>query len=103
MFGQPHLGWWILMVILIIFAISSLAGQFYGVTVPGPGDPSTWKKQYPKYGGGIILALVWGGLAALAGYHIHKVSKPASSPKTAAPAAAAPTAAPAAAPTAAPP
>ncbi len=95
MFGHPHVGWWILMVILIIFAISSLGAQFYGVTIPGDGDPSTWPTQYPKYGGGVIMALVWGGLAALVGYHAHGLTKktdskgavsPEAAPKSAAPA-----------------
>ena len=75
MFGHPHLGWWILMVILIIFALSSLGAQFYGMTVPGSGDPSTWSRQFPKDGGGIIIAAIWGGFAALTGYHIHQLEK----------------------------
>ncbi len=92
MLGHPHLGWWILMVILILFAFMALGGQFYGVSIPGsgdPGDPATWKKEYPKWGGGAIIACAWGGLAALVGYHIHSVSKKAPAP-AAAPAAAPP-------------
>ena len=88
------MGWWILMVILIIFAISALGAQFYEVTIPNDhGSPSTVTTRDPKYAG-VIMALIWGGLAALVGYHAHSLTKktdskgavsPAAAPKSAAP------------------